>query len=110
MSASGFEPRDVLIEAALAEVDLHLPPERRIAGRTDLEARELRPGTFAFATAGSVFYVAQGATWQVRTQDRERAEVIAYRDGVRIGQEVLPSRAVARGEVRRNGTDSSRVV
>jgi hypothetical protein len=52
-------------EAAIAEVDLHLPAELHIADRTDLEARELRPGRFAFATAGSLFYVASDVAWQV---------------------------------------------
>jgi hypothetical protein len=69
MSAEDFTPRDVLIEAAIAEVDLHLLAELHIADRTDLEARELRPGRVAFATAGSLFSVASGVTWQVRTQD-----------------------------------------
>ena len=48
----------MLIGAAIAEVALHPPAELHIADRTDLEARELRPGRFAFATAGSLFYVA----------------------------------------------------
>ena len=86
MSAEDFTPRDVLIEAAIAEVALHLPAEFHIADRTDLEARELRPGRFAFATAGSLFYVASGVTWQVRTQDPERGEVTAYQDGVWLGR------------------------
>jgi hypothetical protein len=50
MSAEDLTPCDVLIEAAIAEVDLHLPAELHIADRTDVEARELRPGRFAFAT------------------------------------------------------------
>ena len=54
MSAEDFTPRDVLIEAAIAEVDLHLPAELHIADRTDLEARELRPGRFAFAISTSL--------------------------------------------------------
>jgi hypothetical protein len=51
-----------------------------------------------------------GATWLVGTQDRERAEVAAYRDGVRIGREVLLSGAVAPERFRRNATASSRAV
>ena len=95
---SDFTPRDVLIEAAIAEVDLHLPAELHIADRTDLEARELRPGRFAFATAGSLFHVASGVTWQVRTQDLERGEVTAYQDGVWLGRAIVPVDASARGE------------
>ena len=49
----------------IAEVALH-PGGAHITDRTDLEARELRPGRVAFATAGSLFYVASGVTWQVR--------------------------------------------
>ena len=98
MSAEDYTPRDVLIEAAIAEVDLHLPAELHIADRTDLEARELRPGRFAFATAGSLFYVASGVTWQVRTQDPERAAVTAYQDGVWLGRAIVPVDAIAPGE------------
>ena len=104
MSAQDFTPRDVLIEAAIAEVDLHLPAELHIADRTDLEARELRPGRFAFATAGSLFSVASGVSWQVRTQDPERGEVTAYRDGVWLGRAIVPVDAIAPGERRRSGT------
>ena len=87
----------MLIEAAIAEVDLHLPAELHIADRTDLEARELRPGRFAFATAGSLFSVADGVTWQVRTQDPERGEVTAYQDGVWLGRAIVPVEAIAPG-------------
>ena len=69
-----------------------------IADRTDLEGRELRPGRFAFATAGSLFYVASGVTWQVRTQDPERAEVTAYQDGVWLGRAIVPVDAITPGE------------
>ena len=70
-------------------MDLHLPAELHIADRTDLEARELRPGRFAFATAGSLFSVADGVTWLVRTQDPVRAGVTAYQDGVWLGRAIV---------------------
>ena len=98
MSADDVTPHDVLIEAAIAEVGLHLPAGLHIADRTDLEARELRPGRFPFATAGSLSYVARSATWQLRTQDPKRAEVTAYQDGVWLGRAIVPVDAIAPGE------------
>jgi hypothetical protein len=37
-------------------------------------------------------------TWQVRTQDPERAEVTAYQDGVLFGRAIVPVDAIAPGE------------
>jgi hypothetical protein len=37
-------------------------------------------------------------TWQVRTQDPERAEVTAYQDGVWLGRAIVPVDAIAPGE------------
>jgi hypothetical protein len=73
------------------------------ADRMDLEARELRPGRFAFATAGSLSYVARGATWQVRKHGLERAEETAYQDGVWLGRSCPWTRS-RRARRRRRGT------
>jgi hypothetical protein len=43
-------------------------------------------------------------TWQVRTQDPERAEVTAYRDGVWLGRAIVPVDAIAPARHRRSGT------
>jgi hypothetical protein len=37
-------------------------------------------------------------TWQVRTQDPERAEVTAYQDGVWLRRAIVPVDAIAPGE------------
>ena len=37
-------------------------------------------------------------TWQVWTQDPERAEVTAYRDGVWLGRAIVPVVAIAPAE------------
>ena len=93
MSADDFTPRDVLIEAAIAKVEHHL----HITDRTDLEARELRPGRFMFATAGSLSYVARAANLAGADAGPERAEVMAYQDGVRLGREAPAEGTKARG-------------
>jgi hypothetical protein len=42
--------------------------------------------------------------WQVRTQDPERAEVTAYRDGVWLGRAIVPVDAIVPARHRRSGT------
>jgi len=60
--------------------------------------------------AGSLFYIARGVTWQVRTQDPERAEVTAYQDGVRLGRAIVPADAIAPGEAPSEGTKARGMV
>jgi hypothetical protein len=57
-----------------------------------------RSNRIAFATAGNLFSVADGVTWQVRTQDPERTDVTAYQDAVWLGRAIVPVDAIAPGE------------
>src|SRR5918996_2260164 len=68
--------------------------------------RRPRPGPRA---ASSQLDRCGGVTWQVRTQDPERAEVTAYQDGDWLGRAIVPVDAIAPARRRRSGTKAGDV-